>query len=108
MPHTFEAVADGALWYWNITGALDTGIERDLLLTTLAMFYATWRVGGKRSKSHGRLRPLHCHAQTLPLLSPKAEALDVSAVGNTVINSFRDYMRCRAERLTEILKRVDA
>jgi hypothetical protein len=109
MPHSHEAVAAGSRWCWEITGTLDTEVEQAMLMSTLAMFFATWLVGGKRGAGrHGELRPLMCKDVRLPSLAPQATDADVTALGETSVDLFRAHMVAHKDRLATLLGEVDA
>lgn len=108
MPHSYEAVASGSRWSWEITGTLDTEVEQATLMSTLALFFETWRVGGKRGTGHGKLRPVACKDIRLPSVAPQASDADVTALGGTSISMFRAHMIERKEKLAALLREVDA
>lgn len=105
MPHTFEAVAMGSLWFWEVYHTGLSELESQTLMMSLALFFETWRIGGKRGTGHGKISCLKARNVELPRFE-RVESDAAITLGPSA--SFRQAMIARADRLTALLQKVDA
>jgi len=108
MPHSYEAVCAGSLWSWQITHDNLTEVERAILFLTLAHFFKTWRVGGKRGTGHGELRAIRAEECSLPSFAEMRTEADVTGLSAGWLATAKAHMQERTEKLTDLLVKVDA
>lgn len=108
LPRTFERVCQGSLFVWSVAAQTFTELDDDVLLTSLGVFLARPVVGGKRATGHGLLRALAARDIGVRRPAEQTDVLDPTALGPRVGDLFRAHVRERAERIRELLARVDA
>lgn len=108
MPHSYERIAQGALFSWAVEATLDTELEHDALLVSLAGFLANARVGGKKGTGCGRLRALA--ARGIDVLTPleSSRTLEPRDLGPQVGRIFREHVASRKDAIREFLASVVA
>lgn len=107
MPRRYEVVKRGSLFFWGFEANCYTPLDLDTLHVAAAAYLANMRVGGKRATGHGLMRPVAMMGVTMPELSRPADAL-ATQFGPKVGDIFREHVAARAERIREVLARVDA
>lgn len=109
MPRTYESIAQGSLWMWELSGNLDTDIDKASLYTAL-MLLSTARahVGGKKGVGFGRIKPILSKEVQLPTLPEKLQSTDLSTLGVTYGKLFEQHLKDRSEKIKAILSEVDA
>lgn len=108
MPHSHEAICAGSLWSWELTYSQLTEVEQATLFMTLALFFHSWRVGGKRGTGHGKLTVQHAEQFALPRFSELRTECDVVALNVTGKTLLEQHMKAKATQLAEMLAKVDA
>jgi hypothetical protein len=110
MPRTFEALASGALFFWEATAITHSDLELDTWHVMLGAFLRDCGVGGKRSTGFGRLRPVSGWTRGFDWRSPATggEAVDPNAIGGRAGDVFRAHMSERTDRLRAFLDGVIA
>jgi hypothetical protein len=108
MPHSYEAVCAGSLWSWQISHDNLTEVERAILFLTLAHFFKTWRVGGKRGTGHGELRAIRAEECSLPIFAEMRTEADVTGLSAGWLATAKAHMQERTKTLTDLLLKVDA
>lgn len=105
MPHRFERVAQGSLFYWACEATTYTPLDADTFEVAVWAFLADASVGGKRGTGHGQLRPVACGTRELPR---PADAVTMTALAPKVGEMFRAHVAERKERLRQFLSGVNA
>jgi hypothetical protein len=106
MPHSFDAICAGSQWEWEVTHDSLSDVESATLNATLALFFHSWRVGGKKGTGHGQIRAVSAESVSLPLLSELRVDCDVSALsvnGKTLLES---HMLAQRDSLVALLATV--
>ena len=108
MPRRMETIVAGSLFYWGLSATCVSELDVDTLHTMLAAFLANPVVGGKRATGSGRLRPVA--ARDIKVMRPAAESSSLELVGPGAGFSerFSAHVSARADRVRELLARVDA
>ena len=115
LPRTFEGIAAGSLFFWQITVTTHSDLDVDTFHTMLGAFLTNCRVGGKRSVGFGELRPVAGGTRGFDWTRPADAAeglnpydLPSATADERVGGLFRRHMRERAERLRAFLDGVVA
>lgn len=108
LPRTFERVVQGTLFTWAVQAETYTELDDDTLMTTLGVFLARPRVGGKRGTGHGELRVLAARDIGVRRASERAEVLDCAELGPRVGELFRTHVREHSAEIKRFLSRVEA
>lgn len=108
MPRTFECVAAGSLFSWSVTAQCWTDLDADTLVTMVAAFLSSARVGGKRGTGHGLLRPLKAQGVIVSRPSERMHPLDTAALATKAGETFRAHVASRKDRVKKFLSEVDA
>ena len=108
LPRTFERVACGSLFSWNVEAIVTSDLEVDTFNTMVASMLANCRVGGKRATGHGLLRAIAGQWGEMSSPSERLHPLDTTALAPKVGEMFRAHVRERKDRVREWLGVVDA
>jgi hypothetical protein len=108
MPRTYETIAAGSLFYWQVTATCYSDLDVDTFHTMLAAFLSDAKVGGKKGTGCGLLRAVKAKQVGILRPSERTTALDPGALAPKVGETFRQHVAARAERVKEYLSRVDA
>lgn len=108
MPHSHEVICAGSLWSWELTHNTLTEIELATLNLSLALFFHSWRIGGKRGTGHGHIRAVKAESVSLPRFSELKTDCDVSALSTSHKTLLETHMQASKDALAELLAKVDA
>lgn len=109
MPRTYETVAQGSLWMWEISGTLDNEIDQASLYTALMLLSsARAHIGGKKGVGFGRIKPILCQEIALPTIQEKLQIMQLQEIGISYGKKFEQHIKQRAEKINKILGEVDA
>lgn len=108
MPRTFERIAVGSMFAWSVEAIVQNEIDEDVLLVTLCAFLARAVVGGKQGTGHGKMRVVAVNEVKMARASREHEAVDMSALGLRVGESFRRHVAERKDAIRDFLREVAA
>lgn len=108
LPRTFERIACGSLFSWNVEAIVTSDLECDAFNTMVGAMLSNCRVGGKRGTGHGLLRAVAGQWGELASPSERLHPLDTNALAQKVGELFRSHVRERRERVLRWLEVVDA
>lgn len=108
LPRTFEAVAAGSLLAWRVIAVCRSALEVDTFQSMVGGFLAGARVGGRKGTGFGAIRPVAANAVSVSRPADSMRAVDATALGPRVGETFRAHVRDRADKAKEWLGKVDA
>lgn len=108
MPFTFEAVATGSLWFWDVQATLHTAAEEALLHLICAMWTTDGHVGGKHGNGHGKMRARAAHNVPVPIWNPETRGMDMHALVGPSDEILRGHFERMAAETRKVLGEVDA
>lgn len=106
MPRTFEVVAAGSRFVWDVTVELHSELDRDTFDLMYSACISHLVVGGKRGTGHGHLAPLQANKV---VLSRPADPGSLYPVTHTPVGSaFREHIHARRDQIRDFLAKVEA
>lgn len=108
MPHSHEVICAGSLWSWELTHNTLTDVEAATLNLSLALFFHSWCIGGKRGTGHGRIRAVKAESVSLPRFCELKTECDVSSLSVSGKTLLETHMQARKDALCDLLAKVDA
>lgn len=108
MPFSFEQVAEGSLWFWEVDATVYTDVEEALLLTMLAIWTVSGHAGGKVGHGNGKLRAVAAVGVPVPFWSPGLEHADLQALAGSRAQVLSDHFARVSEQVRDLLAKVDA
>lgn len=105
MPRSFERVAAGSLFYWQVRANCYSELDFDTFHVMLFGFLGNAWVGGKRGTGHGNLKPVT--ARKLKI-SVEAADVDIGGIARRVGSVFKDHCASRSSEIAAFLEKVDA
>lgn len=114
LPRTFEGIAAGSLFFWQVTVTTYTDLDVDTWHTMLGAFLSACKVGGKRSVGFGELRPVAGGTRGFDWTRPADAAQSMNPYDlqgpeeGRAGGLFRRHMRERADRFRSFLDGVVA
>ena len=109
MPHRFERVVAGSLFWWRVEAVCHSPLDVDTFHVMCAAFLSNARVGGKRGQGCGKLRAVA--GRNVEVLRPaeRVRALEsADQLAPKVGELFRAHVRERADKIREWLAKVEA
>lgn len=108
MPRTFERLASGSLFAWNVQATCLSDLDVDTFNTMCAALLANCRVGGKRGTGHGLLRAVKAQGVILNQPDERLHPIDTTQLAPKTGELFRSHVRERAEKIKTFLSTVNA
>lgn len=108
MPHNFECLVQGSLFWWGLTATCYSELDEDTFRVALGSFLARPVVGGKKGTGHGRLRAVAGRDVTVRRPAEAVAEVDVGQLGAPGGKLFFEHVRRNAQQLQEFLVAVNA
>lgn len=108
MPHSFECLVQGSLFWWSLTATCYSELDEDTFHVALGAFLARPTVGGKKGTGHGRLRAVTGRDVTVRRPADAVAEVDVGQLGAPGGKLFFEHVKKNAQALREFLAEVNA
>lgn len=105
LPRRYETIAQGSLFVWGLSCTCMSELDVGALNTMVGAFLANAVVGGKRATGHGRIIPVE--ARGVPVTRAR-DAASTALDDSFGVQSFREHVSARAEKIRAWLATVDS